>query len=370
MVIMIKIYYSPSCSSCRKVKKWFEEQNIPYEGKDIFASPLSREELKDIITKCIDGTDDIISPRSKIVSEQNIDFDSMKISELISFIQEHPSILRRPIIVDDRRVQVGYNEEEIRTFIPRARRLAEMYCNSGECPTFGTCDASCDRLEGKKVLLRAHGEPPSTYETARRNHITIVDATCPVVLQLQKKIHRCFVETREKGTQIVIYGKKGHAEVNGLVGQTEGEAIVIESVDDVDKLDFNRPIALFSQTTKSLDGFRRVVEAIKARISEDVDFQYYDTICRQVANRLPNIQKFASAHDYVYFVAGRKSSNGKMLFEECRKANPNSLFISDAKEITEPLPEGVRKVGVCGATSTPKWLMEEVAEKVKRLNAE
>ena len=226
------------------------------------------------------------------------------------------------------------------------------------------------RLHDKKVLLRAHGEPPSTYETARRNHITIVDATCPVVLQLQKKIHRCFVETREKGTQIVIYGKKGHAEVNGLVGQTEGEAIVIESVDDVDKLDFNRPIALFSQTTKSLDGFRRVVEAIKACISEDVDFQYHDTICRQVANRLPNIQKFASAHDYVYFVAGRKSSNGKMLFEECRKANPNSLFISDAKEITEPLPEGVRKVGVCGATSTPKWLMEEVAEKVKRLNAE
>ena len=226
------------------------------------------------------------------------------------------------------------------------------------------------RLHDKKVLLRAHGEPPSTYETARRNHITIVDATCPVVLQLQKKIHRCFVETREKGTQIVIYGKKGHAEVNGLVGQTEGEAIVIESVDDVDKLDFRRPIALFSQTTKSLDGFRRVVEAIKARISEDVDFQYHDTICRQVANRLPNIQKFASAHDYVYFVAGRKSSNGKMLFEECRKANPNSLFISDAKEITEPLPEGVRKVGVCGATSTPKWLMEEVAEKVKRLNIE
>lgn len=226
------------------------------------------------------------------------------------------------------------------------------------------------RLHDKKVLLRAHGEPPSTYETARRNRITIVDATCPVVLQLQKKIHRCFEETREKGTQIVIYGKKGHAEVNGLVGQTEGEAIVIESVDDVEKLDFNRPIALFSQTTKSLDGFRRVVESIKSRISEGVDFQYHDTICRQVANRLPNIQKFASAHDYVYFVAGRKSSNGKMLFEECRKANPNSLFISDAKEITEPLPEGVWKVGVCGATSTPKWLMEEVAEKVKKLNTE
>ncbi len=147
---MIKIYYSPSCSSCRKVKKWFEEQKIPYEGVDIFSHPLSKVELKEIITKCIDGTDDIISPRSKIVSEGKIDFDSMKISELIDFIQEHPSILRRPIIVDDRRVQVGYNEEEIRTFIPRARRLAEMYCARGECPTFGSCDASCDRNDEKR----------------------------------------------------------------------------------------------------------------------------------------------------------------------------------------------------------------------------
>ncbi len=225
------------------------------------------------------------------------------------------------------------------------------------------------RLRNQKVLLRAHGEPPSTYETARRNQITIVDATCPVVLQLQKKIHRCYVESRDKGTQIVIYGKKGHAEVNGLVGQTDGQAIVVESVADADKLDFTRPIALFSQTTKSLDGFRHVVETIRSRIAEGTEFQYFDTICRQVANRLPNIQKFASTHDFVYFVAGKKSSNGKMLFEECRKANPNSRFISDAKEIHDPLPEGVRKVGVCGATSTPKWLMEEVAARVQELNA-
>lgn len=224
------------------------------------------------------------------------------------------------------------------------------------------------RLKGEKVLLRAHGEPPSTYDIARQNQIQIVDATCPVVLQLQKKIHRCYQETRDTHTQLVIYGKKGHAEVNGLVGQTEGTAIVIEKVEDLDKLDFNRNIALFSQTTKSLDGFRKVVSEIEKRISPDVSFQYHDTICRQVANRLPNIQRFASERDWVYFVAGKKSSNGKMLFEECRKANPNTQFISSAAEITERLPEGVLRVGVCGATSTPKWLMEEIAERVRILN--
>ena len=159
------------------------------------------------------------------------------------------------------------------------------------------------RLKGEKVLLRAHGEPPSTYEIARRNNITIVDATCPVVLQLQRKIHKCYVATRDSHTQVVIYGKKGHAEVNGLVGQTEGTAIVIEKVQDLGRLDFSRNICLFSQTTKSLDGFREVVAEIRRRIADGVQFEYFDTICRQVANRLPNIKAFASKHDWVYFVA-------------------------------------------------------------------
>lgn len=224
-------------------------------------------------------------------------------------------------------------------------------------------------LKGEKVLLRAHGEPPSTYEIARRNNITIIDATCPVVLQLQRKIHKCYQEERANNTQLVIYGKKGHAEVNGLVGQTEGTAIVVEKIEDLDRLDFTRNISLFSQTTKSLDGFRKIVEEIYRRKAENTRFEYHDTICRQVANRLPNIKVFASSHEWVYFVAGKKSSNGKMLLEECRKANPNTIFISEVKEITEPLPAGVRRVGVCGATSTPKWLMEEVAIRIRELNA-
>ncbi|MCC8094406.1 MAG: 4-hydroxy-3-methylbut-2-enyl diphosphate reductase [Tannerellaceae bacterium] len=223
-------------------------------------------------------------------------------------------------------------------------------------------------LKNRKVLLRAHGEPPSTYKEAEKNNITIIDATCPVVLRLQQKIHACYQEIRENRTQLVIYGKKGHAEVNGLVGQTEGYAIVIEKPEDLDKLDFNRDISLFSQTTKPLDGFQKIVETIRKRISGKVNFHFYDTICRQVANRLPNIKAFASRHDWIYFVAGEKSSNGRMLFEECKKANPHTVFFSDALEITRPLPEEVETVGVCGATSTPTWLMEKVAQRIKELN--
>ena len=232
--------------------------------------------------------------------------------------------------------------------------------------TIGHADLA--HLRNRTVLLRAHGEPPSTYALAQKNQIKIIDATCPVVLQLQKRIHRCYQETKEYGTQLVIYGKKGHAEVNGLVGQTEGTAIVIEKLDDIEKLDFHRDIILFSQTTKPLDGFGKVVEGIRARISSDVTFQYFDTICRQVANRLPNIRDFALQHDCIYFVAGKKSSNGQMLFEQCLQANPHSVFITSAADIAEPLPEDIRSVGICGATSTPKWLMEEVAKRVKMLN--
>lgn len=224
------------------------------------------------------------------------------------------------------------------------------------------------KLQGKKVLLRAHGEPPSTYQIAKENNITIIDATCPVVLRLQQRINKCYKETLSQNAQVVIYGKKGHAEVNGLVGQTEGSAIVVEKIEDISSLDFKRDIYLFSQTTKPLDGFHAVIEEIRSLISPDAKFTYYDTICRQVTNRMPNIKTFASSHDWIYFVAGKKSSNGKVLFEECKKANSNTQFVSDADEITEALPPGITRVGVCGATSTPKWQMEAVAERVRELN--
>ena len=211
-------------------------------------------------------------------------------------------------------------------------------------------------LHDVKVLLRAHGEPPETYELAHRNNIEIIDATCPVVLQLQKKIKRQY----ESGApSIVIFGKPGHAEVMGLVGQTGGNAIVIAHFDDVKKLDFSRDIYLYSQTTKSLDEFHRIISYIQEHISPEAHFQSFDTICRQVANRMPNISAFAARHDLILFVCGRKSSNGRVLFEECQRVNPNSHLIEGAGEIDPSWLEGISSVGICGATSTPKWLMEQ-----------
>lgn len=221
------------------------------------------------------------------------------------------------------------------------------------------------RLHDAKVLLRAHGEPPETYDTARKNHIEIIDATCPVVLRLQTKIKQEYTLNDNPNKQIVIYGKNGHAEVLGLVGQTNGEAIVIEKQEEAQALDLSKDIRLYSQTTKSLDGFQDIVKYIDEHISPEVVFKSYDTICRQVANRIPNIRKFAASHDLVFFVSGKKSSNGKMLFSECKKVNPNSHLIDSAEEIDHSLLAGIASIGVCGATSTPKWLMEEISEAIK-----
>lgn len=221
------------------------------------------------------------------------------------------------------------------------------------------------RLHNAKVLLRAHGEPPETYATARQNNIEIIDATCPVVLRLQKRIKQEYIQEDGEGKQIVIYGKNGHAEVLGLVGQTEKKAIVIEKLEEAKELDFSRSIRLYSQTTKSLDEFQNIVEYIKSHISTDVTFEYYDTICRQVANRIPNIRKFAASHDLVFFVSGKKSSNGKILFNECKKVNENSHLIDSIEEIDNSLLNGAESIGICGATSTPKWLMEEISEAIK-----
>ena len=217
-------------------------------------------------------------------------------------------------------------------------------------------------LHDVKVLLRAHGEPPETYELARRNNIEIIDATCPVVLKLQKRIKEQYDANLQ--SQIVIFGKKGHAEVLGLVGQTQSSAIVIENFDEVTKLDFSRDIYLYSQTTKSLDEFHRIIDYIQAHISPNAKFQSFDTICRSVANRMPNISQFAAKHDLVLFVCGRKSSNGKVLYNECLRVNPNTHLVEGPEEIEPQWLEGINTVGICGATSTPKWLMEQCRDKL------
>ena len=221
-------------------------------------------------------------------------------------------------------------------------------------------------LHDVKVLLRAHGEPPETYEVARRNNIEIIDATCPVVLQLQRRIKRQFNDDSEK--QIVIFGKNGHAEVLGLVGQTSSHAIVVESLDDVKKLDFSRDICLYSQTTKSLDEFHHIIRYIQSHISPTAEFKSYDTICRQVANRMPNISSFAAKHDLILFVCGRKSSNGKVLYKECRSVNPNTHLIEGPDEIDKSWLQEIETVGICGATSTPKWLMEQCRDRIMALH--
>ena len=215
-------------------------------------------------------------------------------------------------------------------------------------------------LHNVKVLLRAHGEPPATYELARKNNIEIIDATCPVVLQLQKRIRKQYEASPSgEGASIVIFGKKGHAEVLGLVGQTQSEAIVIENFDEVSRLDFTRDIYLYSQTTKSLDEFHRIIEYIQQHISPTATFRSFDTICRNVANRMPNISNFATKHDLVLFVCGRKSSNGRVLYNECLRVNPNTHMIEGPNEIDSAWLDGIETVGICGATSTPKWLMEQ-----------
>ena len=221
--------------------------------------------------------------------------------------------------------------------------------------------ADMRELHDVKVLLRAHGEPPETYELARRNNIEIIDATCPVVLQLQKRIK---TQYEAGGEQIVIFGKKGHAEVLGLVGQTQSSAIVIESFDEAKRLDFSRDIYLYSQTTKSLDEFHRIIDYIQSHIAPGATFKSFDTICRSVANRMPNISQFATKHDLILFVCGRKSSNGKVLYNECLRVNPNTHLVEDPKEIEPQWLEGIQTVGICGATSTPRWLMEQCRDAI------
>ena len=262
---------------------------------------------------------------------------------------------------------IGKAEEEL-THSDSLYCLGDIVHNERECERLRelglqTIDhASFAKLHDAKVLLRAHGEPPRTYTQASENGIEIIDATCPVVLQLQRRIKRKY-DTPNR-PQIVIYGKRGHAEVLGLVGQTNGEAIVIENLEEAEKLDFTKDICLFSQTTKSLEGFQSIVAYITDHIQAPAVFEYFDTICRQVANRLPNIRNFAARHDVVLFVCGLKSSNGKVLYEECKKVNAQSYLVDEPCNIDPTWFTNAKSVGICGATSTPKWLMEACREAI------
>ncbi len=220
----------------------------------------------------------------------------------------------------------------------------------------------------KQVLIRAHGEPPSTYENIKKNHHKLIDATCPVVLKLQQRIKKSFSYLCGINGQILIYGKKKHAEVIGLVGQTNNKAIVIESFDDVHKIDLNKPTHLYAQTTKSIDEFKKIATFLKSNINPDVEYKSFDTICRQVSNRWNKIAGFAKKHEIIVFVGGAKSSNAKMLFEKCLQTNKRSYFVLNEDEVEaswfEPVP---KSVGVCGATSTPPWLMKQVAKKIEKI---
>lgn len=223
-----------------------------------------------------------------------------------------------------------------------------------------------ENLHDVKVLLRAHGEPPSTYELARRNNIEIIDATCPVVLRLQSRIKQTY-DNAGSDTQIIIYGKHGHAEVNGLVGQTDSKAIVAEDISGLDTVDFRRPIALYSQTTKSPKGFSHMIAEIERRKSPDVRFDHYDTICRQVSGRADALRHFATANDVVLFVSGAKSSNGRVLYAECLGVNPRTHLVAGPDTIESSWLNGAASIGICGATSTPSWLMELVRQRVLSL---
>ena len=214
------------------------------------------------------------------------------------------------------------------------------------------------KLHNAKVLLRAHGEPPQTYETARKNNLELIDATCPVVLKLQQRIKKMWQETAGEDRQIIIHGQAGHAEVLGLVGQTHGEAIVVENPTQLDRISKEKDTYIYSQTTKSLEGYKEIVTAIKERIADGKKCESFNTVCGQVANRMNGIGEFAKAHQLIFFVCGKKSSNGKILYNECKKVNPEVYQVEGPEDIDFALTDNIETIGICGATSTPKWLME------------
>lgn len=226
-------------------------------------------------------------------------------------------------------------------------------------------------LKDCKVLIRAHGEPPETYDIALKNNIQLLDASCPVVLKLQHQIKAGYEEIKQIDGQVIIFGKEGHAEVVGLLGQTNNNAIVVASIEDLDKIDFSKSIYIYSQTTKSPKAYREITLEIEKRVklTNNINLRYIvnDTLCRQVSGREPQLKQFSNKNDVIIFVSGKKSSNGKMLYQSCKKENPNSYFISDIDELKSDWFVGANLVGICGATSTPRWLMESVEKAIEKI---
>jgi len=225
-------------------------------------------------------------------------------------------------------------------------------------------------LSDVTVLIRAHGEPPQTYKTALANNINLLDASCPVVLRLQNNIKKGHLDINKEGGQVVIYGKHGHAEVVGLAGQTAEEAIIISDENDLSKIDLSKPIDLYSQTTKSIEGFNTLVKNIEKNIPEDTTFKINDTICRQVSHRAPQMKEFSTLHDVIIFVSGKKSSNGKYLYSICKETNNRTHFISSTDELDKTWFKTADSVGICGATSTPRWLMDETKIAIDNIKTE
>ena len=232
--------------------------------------------------------------------------------------------------------------------------------------------ADLENLSDCKVLIRAHGEPPSTYNLAMKNNIQLLDASCPVVLKLQHQIKEGHEELKDIDGQVIIFGKEGHAEVIGLVGQTDGEAIIITTVDDLEKIDFSKSISIYSQTTKSPQAFKDITLEIEKRVkllsNSEVKYIVNDTLCRQVSGREPQLKQFSIENDVIIFVSGKKSSNGKMLYKSCKSENPNSYFVSDVYELNSDWFKHSKTVGICGATSTPRWLMENVQKQIEKIS--
>jgi len=227
------------------------------------------------------------------------------------------------------------------------------------------------KLSDCKVLIRAHGEPPSTYNIALENNIQLLDASCPVVLKLQHQIKEGYEDIKKIDGQVIIFGKEGHAEVTGLLGQTKNDAIIVTTVDDLDKVDFSKSIYIYSQTTKSPKAYKEISDIIAERVKladgENVKYIVHDTLCRQVSGREPQLKHFSKENDVIIFVSGQKSSNGKMLYQSCKEENSNSYFISDINEINNEWFSTASSVGICGATSTPRWLMEQVQNTIEKI---